>query len=100
MQHWVALQQGRDGLLQLRRRQTMAFKLLIQVATHAAKRLPRHAARQVGVLYWRQWEGVLSVMFGQDDSSGGVSSSAFSGDRLSINWFHAASVGRHTAREG
>ncbi|EIQ90450.1 hypothetical protein YPPY02_2213, partial [Yersinia pestis PY-02] len=27
-------------------------------------------------------------MFGQDDSSGGVSSSAFSGDRLSINWFH------------
>ncbi|GCL81585.1 hypothetical protein ExPCM15_00334 [Escherichia coli] len=57
MQHWVALQQGRDGLLQLRRRQTMAFKLLIQVATHAAKRLPRHAARQVGVLYWRQWEG-------------------------------------------
>ncbi len=65
MQHWVALQQGRDGLLQLRRRQTMAFKLLIQVATHAAKRLPRHAARQVGVLYWRQWEGVLSVMFGR-----------------------------------
>ncbi|GAB3918096.1 hypothetical protein GCM10029976_003060 [Kribbella albertanoniae] len=32
-------------------------------------------------------------MFGQDDSSGGVSSSAFSGDRLSINWFDAASVG-------
>ncbi len=40
----------------------------------------RHAARQVGVLYWRQWEGGTFVMFGQDDSSGGVSSSAFSGD--------------------
>ncbi len=39
----------------------------------AAKRLPRHAARQVGVLYWRHGKGVLSVMFGQDDSSGGVS---------------------------